>query len=90
MIICLGLVYFIAVNFYGIYIMKKDKALSQTDKMRVPEAKIFLIACIGGSFGVFLGMQTFRHKTKHGIFVIGVPSIMLVQALQVALYVLVV
>ena len=50
-------------------------------RRRIPEKTLFLIAAAGGSVGVLLGMYTFRHKTRHLSFVIGVPVIL---ALQVA------
>ena len=37
------------------------------------------LSFIGGSIGMLLGMHTFRHKTKHKKFTIGVPLILIVQ-----------
>ena len=45
----------------------------------MPERTLFLIAALGGSLGVLLGMYTFRHKTKHWYFVVGVPAILAAQ-----------
>ena len=60
-------------------VMGRDKALSKTHKRRVPEATLFLLAVLGGALGGVLGMQIFRHKTKHNKFVLGFPALMLVQ-----------
>ena len=57
-----------------------DKYAAQHQKRRVPEKVLFLLSAIGGSIGLYLGMYTFRHKTKHWYFVVGVPAIILVQA----------
>jgi uncharacterized membrane protein YsdA (DUF1294 family) len=32
------------------------------------------LALLGGEFGLWFGMQRFRHKTKHKKFTIGVPA----------------
>ena len=57
-----------------------DKFAAQRQKRRVPEKVLFLLSILGGSVGMYLGMFTFRHKTKHWYFVIGIPAIILVQA----------
>ena len=61
-----------------------DKYKAKTDKWRTPEKTLFLLAIIGGGVGAFLGMQVFRHKTKHQQFVIGIPLIMIVQLAIIA------
>ncbi len=56
-----------------------DKRCARMKTWRTPEKTLFLIACIGGSLGVWAGMYLFRHKTKHAQFVIGIPAIIAVQ-----------
>ena len=46
---------------------------------RIPEDNLLLIALLGGSVGIFLGIKAFRHKTRHIKFSVGVPSIFLLQ-----------
>ena len=57
-----------------------DKWKAKKGRWRVPEKVLFLLSILGGSVGMYLGMFTFRHKTKHWYFVIGIPAIILVQA----------
>jgi len=48
-----------------------------------------VVTVIGGSIGAWLGMQVFRHKTKHPRLYIGVPVILFLQvAAVVALWTL--
>ena len=61
------------------FVMRHDKRLSQRHGWRVPEATLFLLAILGGALGGVLGMQIFRHKTKHMQFVVGFPLIFLLQ-----------
>ena len=60
-----------------------DKYKAKTDRWRTPEKTLFLLAIIGGGIGAFLGMQVFRHKTKHTQFVIGIPAIMIAQLILI-------
>lgn len=69
----------ILTNLFGFIQMFVDKRRAQRDKWRIPEKRLFLVAAIGGSVGSILGMQVFRHKTKHKSFVIGMPAILIVQ-----------
>ena len=55
----------------------KRKAIKRT--FRIPEATLFIVALIGGSVGSIIGMQVFRHKTRHWYFVFGMPAILIVQ-----------
>jgi len=67
------------INLTGWVLMGIDKRRARRDKWRIRERTFFLIAAIGGSIGVFAGMLTFRHKTKHLKFVLGIPAIIAVQ-----------
>ena len=60
-----------------------DKYKAKTDRWRTKEKTLFLFAILGGGVGAFLGMQVFRHKTKHTQFVIGIPLIMIVQLILI-------
>ena len=40
---------------------------------------MFIVAILGGSLGVYAGMEVFRHKTKHAKFTVGVPLILAIQ-----------
>ena len=60
-----------------------DKYKAKTDRWRIRERTLFLLALMGGGVGAFLGMRVFRHKTKHTQFVIGIPLIMIVQLLLI-------
>lgn len=72
-------VYLLIVNLIGFAQMGIDKRRSIRHRWRIPEAQLFLVAVTGGSIGSLLGMYTFRHKTKHKTFVIGMPLILVLQ-----------
>ena len=71
--------YLLLINAAGFLIMLIDKRKAIKNRWRIPERTMFTVAILGGSLGVYAGMQTFRHKTKHDKFTIGVPLILSLQ-----------
>lgn len=75
------LIYLIGINLAGFIIMGVDKKKAIRGAWRISEASLFFTAFLGGSLGCILGMQHFRHKTKHWYFKYGMPAILIVQIL---------
>ena len=83
------LLYLLIINAVGFVLMLADKFKARRNLWRIPEATLMGVAAIGGSVGALLGMYTFRHKTKHLKFTIGIPVILALQimaALAIMLY----
>lgn len=72
-------VYFIIINIIGFCLMYLDKRKAIKHQWRISEATLISVAIVGGSLGSILGMYTFRHKTKHLKFTLGIPFIILIQ-----------
>ncbi|MGX9757003.1 DUF1294 domain-containing protein [Clostridioides difficile] len=81
-------IYFIIINIIGFSSMYIDKKKAIRNKWRIKEATLITIAIIGGSIGSILGMYSFRHKTKHIKFTLGIPFIILLQLLLLYFYML--
>lgn len=66
-------------NVFAFLTMWFDKRRSSREHhgRRVPEGKMFFMATMFGSVGVYLGMLLFRHKTRKWYFSVGVPLLML-------------
>ncbi|MBR5248481.1 MAG: DUF1294 domain-containing protein [Lachnospiraceae bacterium] len=73
------LIYIGIINLAGFILMGVDKKKAIRNAWRIPEARLFLYALLGGSPGCILGMYVFRHKTKHWYFVWGMPAILILQ-----------
>ena len=73
------LIYVVVINVIGFVIMGVDKKRAIRGAFRISEASLFFVAFIGGSLGSIIGMQHFRHKTKHWYFQYGMPVILMVQ-----------
>ena len=72
-------IYLLIVNALGFLLMLIDKRKAIRHRWRIPEKTLFLTAAIGGSVGSIMGMYTFRHKTKHLQFTLGIPAILIAQ-----------
>lgn len=79
--------YLLIVNAIGFVLMLGDKRMAQKKLWRIPESTLLAIAAMGGSIGSLIGMYTFRHKTKHLKFTIGIPVIFILQAITIFLLV---
>lgn len=65
--------YLIIINIVALITYKIDKQKAKKNKRRISEKTLIIISFIGGSFGAFLGMNIFHHKTKKTKFKILVP-----------------
>ena len=79
------LLYLLTVNAIGLLLMLGDKRMAQKKLWRIPESTLLMAAIIGGSVGCQIGMYTFRHKTRHLKFTLGVPAILIAQIVIVFL-----
>ena len=73
--------YLLLINALGWLIMLADKRKAQKNQWRIPERTLIAVAVMGGSLGILSGMYTWRHKTKHAKFTVGIPAILTVQIL---------
>ncbi len=62
-----------AVNLFAFVLYGVDKRKAKRDAWRIRESTLLLVAAMGGSLGALLGMELFRHKTKHAKFRVLVP-----------------
>ena len=78
-ILHITLVYLAVINVVTFFMYGIDKWKAKRSKWRITEATLLFIAVIGGSFGAWLGMQVWHHKTLHKKFRYGVPLILIAQ-----------
>ena len=80
------LLYLLLVNAISFMLMLIDKQKARKKKWRIPEATLMGFAAAGGSIGALLGMYTFRHKTLHKKFTVGIPLILVAQLALIGAY----
>ncbi len=67
------------INLAALLLCAIDKRRACKKAWRVPEGMLLLSAALGGSVGLLAGMLLLRHKTRHKLFVLGVPAILILQ-----------
>ena len=77
----IAILYFLIINLIGLTLMGIDKRRAIRGAWRISEASLFTAALLGGALGCILGMNYFRHKTRHWYFKYGMPAIFFVQVL---------
>lgn len=75
--ILLGILLFINIVSFIIVANDKRQSMRGGNPDRTPEGFIFFLAAAGGSGGVYLAMQLFRHKTRKWYFQLGIPLLIL-------------
>ena len=71
--------YLLLINAAAFVLMLVDKIKAKKNRWRIPERTLIGSAVLGGSIGALVGMYTFRHKTRHLKFTLGVPAILIAQ-----------
>ncbi|WP_019154794.1 DUF1294 domain-containing protein [Robertmurraya massiliosenegalensis] len=72
-------IYIFVVNIIGLYLMYSDKNKARKNQYRISEKTLWTVAIVGGAMGMTIGMNWFRHKTKHLAFKWGFPALAILQ-----------
>lgn len=75
------IMYLIVVNLLAFLCFGIDKQKAKSRQWRISEKTLLGIAVCGGSLGAICGMRAFRHKTQRLKFSLGLPVILVLQAL---------
>ena len=69
----------VVMNLLAFALMGIDKGKAKAGARRIPEKTLFLVTALFGGLGGTLGMNFFRHKTKHWYFKWGFPALLVLQ-----------
>ena len=85
MLLCIVAAYLLIISLISVIVCVYDKKVSKKNnvKLRVPERSLLLLSALGGSVAMLLCMLKIRHKTKHVKFMLGIPLIIVAQAVAV-------
>ena len=78
-------IYLCIINVVSLIFMLVDKQKAVNHRWRIPEKTLLTLCAIGGSLGGLLGMQLFRHKTRHPAFSIGIPVMLVIHIVLIYL-----
>ena len=71
-------IYFLIINIIGFVMMYSDKQKAKKDQYRTREKSFFVVSLLLGGIGTYIGMYKFRHKTRHNLFTIGIPVMIII------------
>lgn len=74
--------YITLISIFTFILMYVDKQKSIKGDFRISESTFVKLSLIGGAIGTYIGMYTFRHKTLHKKFYIGIPIIILINLIS--------
>lgn len=75
-------IYIILISIAASIVTCYDKfAAKQKGAMRIPERILIFLSAIGGSIAMYITMLIIRHKTRHALFMVGIPIIFIIQLL---------
>ncbi|MBE6724145.1 MAG: DUF1294 domain-containing protein [Ruminococcaceae bacterium] len=80
-VLCLWIGFWSAV---AVFLTVSDKLRAKRNVRRIRERTLFLFSALGGSAAMLLTMLFIRHKTRHSKFMLGIPLIMVLQAVLIA------
>ena len=73
-------IYLIGINVLTFLVFGIDKWKARRGRWRIPEDTLLWMSIVGGSIGALVGMYLFRHKTQKRKFNLGIPAILVAQA----------
>lgn len=62
------LIWIAALSVIALLLYAIDKRKAKKKRWRIPEKTLLLLGFLGGAAGALIGMNLFRHKTKHWYF----------------------
>lgn len=77
------IIYGVVINFVSFAAFAIDKINACEGRSRIRIITLLGLAFAGGSIGAILGMYILRHKTRVDYFTVGVPLIMVMQAVVI-------
>lgn len=73
------ILYFIIINYIAFSLYHLDKERAIKGKCRISEKNLLTVAAFGGTFGAWIGMRRYRHKTRKTSFKLWFYAILFLQ-----------
>ena len=85
LVLSIFIAYIAIISLVSVIVCIYDKKISKKNRveLRTPEKSLLILSALGGSVAMFITMLIIRHKTKHFKFMVGIPVIMIIQAVAV-------
>ncbi|MEG2395716.1 MAG: DUF1294 domain-containing protein [Oscillospiraceae bacterium] len=66
--------YYIFISVVAMFITIYDKNAAINHNWRISELTLMVIGILGGALAMLITMKKIRHKTKHRLFMVGLPA----------------
>ncbi|MBE5756468.1 MAG: hypothetical protein E7342_01585 [Clostridiales bacterium] len=74
LIYVLAIVYFLAINFYGVFMLILQKRqIDRDEKVDIKDGKILLSGLLGGALGIFICMFIIKHHLRDLYMMVVMP-----------------
>ena len=75
LIYIITIVYFIAINLYGILMLhfQKKSSITNDETIKISDAKLYLTGFLGGAIGSFIFMFIFKYRLKSLFMMVLMP-----------------
>lgn len=84
----LGAVYLIAINVYGVLILKFQKQAREEgdeESIAIGDGKLFLTSFLGGALGIYASMFIFKYRLKSLFLMVMMPVLIALNVYAVVL-----
>ena len=78
--------YILVISLVTIVLTIYDKVAAKKRRFRISEATLMLCGVFGGAVAELITMLLIHHKTRHIKFMLGLPLIILAQAILLAVF----
>lgn len=78
---------FALMSAIAVYETCRDKAAAKRHGRRTPESTLLLTGLFFGAAAELVTMLIIRHKTKHVVFMLGLPAMIILQGVILFLYI---
>ncbi len=79
--------FLLIISVFAVIITVYDKIAARTlPSRRIPERLLMLTGLLGGAAAEYVTMLIIRHKTRHNKFMMGLPLMMVLHMVLIAIY----
>lgn len=82
-LLIIAAVYLVVISLVAVIMTVLDKHYAKSGKWRIKEKTLMSVSALGGAVAMLAAMKAIRHKTKHKLFMIGIPCIIAVHIILI-------
>ena len=80
--------YLLILSALTVWVTVADKNAAKSKDERVPEIWLLLLGLLGGAAAEWVCMKLIRHKTRHKLFIVGLPVFVVLHVIVIVVLLL--